>query len=459
MRSFFLLLLLCPLLAFAETQPIADSTSSELINNKSSLLTTTQDILSKLGTLDGNLIFTIVIIVVLLILCVLIVYWYYVKRIRKTVDNNDIVEKWSEFFSNAHEEFENFKIKMQNADKFEEEQEQIENFQKDLMKKLEDIDTLFEKEELGTIGKNPKKNGEKKNIYDSFRSVLGIVDNIKNQIIQAKQIKESEINTIKSGHAKEIQKMQQQYAEELRKAKNESSAYRNMFCFVNDDEKEYVKNYALDVLKLIDLADTKVHEVLKIVSKSEDTIIKAKAGEFIFQFENLTQTPRYRDWISELLILSKTGVYMYEKKKSKISEILSGTNEQFDNLKYRLHNDFFSKYCSALLIFYQKMKSIENCFVDSDNLDKIKRKDLETIKKFFSEKDYTKLLELIKNNIGYSIVEVDLFKMYAATDQDIIEIVPCSNDNYDKGVVLDILNIGVNYGTSKNKTKIKLNEK
>ena len=126
-----------------------------------------------------------------------------------------------------------------------------------------------------------------------------------------------------------------------------------MLCFVRESEKEAIQQYASNVLEVIELADTKVREVLNNISESKDPIIKNKAEGFIAQFEHQTQNSQYQAWISELLLLSKTGIFMLDNKASKINGILSGTSEQFDNLKYRLHKDFFSKYCSALLILYQ----------------------------------------------------------------------------------------------------------
>lgn len=488
MRRLFLLLLLCPLLAFAVVNPTADSTKSVLpLYNESttmdSLLTTNQSVLYKQGTLEEHLVqvdntvkyilYTVLGFITLTILCVLIALWHYVKSRRKSKkcqidDKNNIIDKWSEFFNTANDELENFKIQIRNADKLQKQNEGFDKFRIELAKKIEDINDLLLKDNSESMGQNSKNNSpaNKKNVDnkakdnsdDPFRGIFDSVDIIKKHIIQTEENFNKQIRNIENNHTDEINKLTNNHKQKLETAQKESKAYRDMLCFVRESEKEAIQQYASNVLEVIELADTKVREVLNNISESKDPIIKNKAEGFIAQFEHQTQNSQYQAWISELLLLSKTGIFMLDNKASKINGILSGTSEQFDNLKYRLHKDFFSKYCSALLILYQKMKNIEK-YVCSNDTGKNGKQDLATIKNIFSEKEYSHLLKLIKKNLGYNIVEVDLFKEYNDTNQDEIEIDSCSNDNYDNNVILDICIIGVNYGSSKNKTKIILNVK
>ena len=204
-------------------------------------------------------------------------------------------------------------------------------------------------------------------------------------------------------------------------------------------------------LKITNKTRTAYLALLSDLIKSEDINLKNVVYEYIAEFINKAETTNYNDWVSELTFVHKTGLFLSNAKyngNSKLSGILSGVKEQYDNFKFRLFKDFFGNYVDAMLILYQKLIYINKMLPTSD---------VKIVKMYFSQKDYVEILNLVKN-LEYHITEVTLYDK--DPDSNDIEIEKkCENVNFENNIVLDILHIGVNYGNcNKNKTIIIKNE-
>lgn len=250
-----------------------------------------------------------------------------------------------------------------------------------------------------------------------------------------------------------ITSLKKEHFNELNVAKSQAQKYFETVIFLSEEEKQAdkIKEYAGLALNITNKTRTAYLALLSDLIKSEDMNLKNVVYEYIAEFINKAETTNYNDWVSELTFVHKTGLFLSNAKyngNSKLSGILSGVKEQYDNFKFRLFKDFFGNYVDAMLILYQKLIYINKMLPTSD---------VKIVKMYFSQKDYVEILNLVKN-LEYHITEVTLYDK--DPDSNDIEIEKkCENVNFENNIVLDILHIGVNYGNSnKNKTIIIKNE-
>lgn len=298
---------------------------------------------------------------------------------------------------------------------------------------------------------------EKNKLNDEIKRINGELEKANAKV----ESKDKEIQVLKDKQSKDLEELAKQkeaaletqekklgalFREELVKEQTKMKEYREKVTFVLSPVKQCT-DYALQVLEILNFMDTVEHRAYAMSKKglgNDDVIYYFNKSLTKFNYSVKAAEWEIAAWRGELRDLSVTGLYKVDGT-SKLRSVFNGLEssaEQLKNLKYRIHHDFMSEFCSASLILCQELS-----LLDQLSRSNVNRED----SNFF--KDSYETLQMMIKKLSYEIILVQLFTPYQGSSS--IKAVSFSDvEGFESKTIVEIVHMGVNYSNSKEVTEV-----
>ena len=293
-----------------------------------------------------------------------------------------------------------------------------------------------------------EKDQELQNKYNTLNNEKKDVDN-KLKDIERKQ--SNEIEELRNEHKKTINIMIEDNKNALTQQKNQ---YEETISVYSSYFKIYkgCGSYTSNACDFLNSLDQLLQEQVKLSDKiSNKKINDTEKDTFNYYFASVTN--KYHKAISglkldeyrkELADLNETTMTRTGREVDKILKT-SSPSKYVDDLRYRAYDGLFKKLCGASIVLSDDLASLNQLCPSA-----VSKSDIAV----FS--DITKSLLKSTRDMGYNPVYVKLFTPYSDySDISVEKTIELEGTN--KKDVVEILEMAVNYGTQKSKTKVSAN--
>lgn len=261
----------------------------------------------------------------------------------------------------------------------------------------------------------------------------------------------NEINELNKKHKDDVERITRENKDALQKQTNQ---YEETISVYSSHFKIYkgCGSYTSNACDFFNSLDQLLQEQVKLSDKiCNKKINDTEKDTFNYYFANVTN--KYHKAISglkldeyrkELTDLNETNMTRTGKEVDKILKT-SSPAKYVDDLRYRAYDGLFKKLCGASIVLSDDLASLNQLCPSA-----VSKSDIAV----FS--DITKSLLKSTRDMGYSPVYVNLFTPYSDySDISVEKTIELEGTN--KKDVIEILEMAVNYGTQKSKTKVTAN--
>lgn len=259
------------------------------------------------------------------------------------------------------------------------------------------------------------------------------------------------MDDIKTKHSNEIKDINNRHQNEIQRLKteseNEMSQYRKLYKYYSGCQEYTVATHRFfDLLNQLEQQKNKLYEDVKSKSNKESDIdtFNYYYSTISNKYYKATRDLDIDQYRKELIDLDETGMTRTGKVIDAI--LKTSTPEKYvEDLRYRIYDNLFNKLCGAAIVYSD----------DLESLHKLCPQVVQQADTAIFNKITTKLLETTKA-MGYSPVYVKLFTPYNEySDVAVEEKINLEGTN--KNDIVEVLEMAVNYGTKKTKTKVSAN--
>lgn len=305
---------------------------------------------------------------------------------------------------------------------------------------------------LNELNKNfetlKKKNDELQKQYNTLDNKKKEVDK-KLEGIESKH--SNEINELNKKHKDDVERITRKNKDALQKQKDQ---YEETISVYSSHFKIYkgCGSYTSNACDFFNSLDQLLQEQVKLSDKiSNKKINDTEKDTFNYYFASVTNKYhkaitglKLDEYRKELADLNETNMTRTGREVDKILKT-SSPSKYVDDLRYRAYDGLFKKLCGASIVLSDDLASLNQLCPSA-----VSKSDIAV----FS--DITKSLLKSTRDMGYSPIYVKLFTPYSDySDISVEKTIELEGTN--KKDVVEILEMAVNYGTQKSKTKVSAN--